>query len=45
LFDAGNDWWWAVDNIHVEGVPEPSAFGLGILALLTGFVVRRNREV
>ncbi len=22
LFDAGNDWWWAIDNIVISGVPE-----------------------
>jgi hypothetical protein len=22
LFDAGNDWWWAVDNIKVSGLPK-----------------------
>jgi len=22
LFDAGNDWWWAVDNIKVSGSPK-----------------------
>ena len=21
LFDAGNDWWWAIDNIEVSGLP------------------------
>ena len=21
LFDAGNDWWWAIDNVEVSGVP------------------------
>jgi len=26
FFDAGNDWWWAVDNLAVDGeVPEPNA--------------------
>jgi len=20
LFDAGNDWWWAIDNIEVTGL-------------------------
>jgi hypothetical protein len=44
LFDAGNDWWWAVDNIHVEGVPEPGTFGLGMLALLAGLCVRRKQR-
>ena len=22
LFDAGNDWWWAIDNIKLTGFPE-----------------------
>jgi len=22
LFDAGNDWWWAIDNIQVTGFPK-----------------------
>jgi len=22
LFEAGNDWWWAIDNIQVTGFPE-----------------------
>lgn len=22
LFDAGNDWWWAIDNVKVTGVPK-----------------------
>jgi hypothetical protein len=36
LFDAGNDWWWGVDNIHVEAVavPEPSTLALAALGLL-----------
>ncbi|MBN2316111.1 MAG: hypothetical protein JXM79_19445, partial [Sedimentisphaerales bacterium] len=21
LYDAGNDWWWAIDNIKVTGTP------------------------
>jgi len=21
LFDAGNDWWWAIDNVEVRGIP------------------------
>lgn len=37
MSDAGNDWWWAVDNIQVTAIPEPSsaallAFGLAALA-------------
>ncbi|MBN2313703.1 MAG: hypothetical protein JXM79_07215, partial [Sedimentisphaerales bacterium] len=22
LFDAGNDWWWAIDNIEISGLPK-----------------------
>ncbi|MHC4437447.1 MAG: hypothetical protein ACYS3S_08820, partial [Planctomycetota bacterium] len=22
MFDAGNDWWWAIDNIKVTGMPK-----------------------
>ena len=22
LFDAGNDWWWAIDNVKVSGLPK-----------------------
>ena len=22
LFDAGNDWWWAIDNVEVTGLPK-----------------------
>jgi hypothetical protein len=25
LFDAGNDWWWAIDNIEVSGLPRERA--------------------
>jgi hypothetical protein len=42
LFDAGNDWWWAVDNVHVQGVPEPSSLSLGLLAGLLGLGLRRR---
>lgn len=46
LFEAGNDWWWAVDNIEVNAVPEPSSIllvGLGaaLLALFRGRRLRR----
>ncbi|MEM8945824.1 MAG: PEP-CTERM sorting domain-containing protein [Planctomycetota bacterium] len=38
---GGNDWWWAVDNIQVGTIPEPTSLGLAMLAML-GFVARRN---
>ncbi|MDH3684814.1 MAG: PEP-CTERM sorting domain-containing protein [Myxococcales bacterium] len=43
FFDAGNDWWWAIDNIGVDGeVPEPNAslmlvVGAGVLLLRQRF--------
>lgn len=43
LFDAGNDWWWAVDNVAVNAVPEPSGFGLSLIAGLVGLGIRRRR--
>ena len=31
LFDAGDDWWWAIDNVEVSGLPidrlNPTMFG------------------
>ena len=47
LFDAGNDWWWGVDNIEVTGetgavVPEPVTATLMSLALST-ILIRRRR--
>ena len=43
LFDAGNDWWWAVGNISVATVPEPSTLALGIPALLGGVIAASRR--
>jgi len=37
MAEAGNDWWWAIDNVLVKGtVPEPSSaalLGFGLAAL------------
>lgn len=43
LFDAGNDWWWAIDNVSVQGVPEPSSCLLGVLASLLSLAAFRRR--
>lgn len=45
LFDAGNDWWWAVDNIAVTAVPEPASLvlaGLGLVFLALLACARRR---
>ena len=44
LFDAGNDWWWAIDNVRVQGVPEPSAFGMGLCATFLAWGTCRRRR-
>ena len=46
LFDAGNDWWWAVDNLEVNAVPEPSTLALCLLGLLGlgNHALRRRRR-
>ena len=27
LFDAGNDWWWAIDNIEITGTGDIGVLG------------------
>jgi hypothetical protein len=44
LTDAGNDWWWAIDNVHVEAIPEPGTLAMGICAALLGLVAYRRRR-
>lgn len=42
MADAGNDWWWAIDNIVVTGVTVPSAVGsAGKLGTQWGRLKRR----
>jgi hypothetical protein len=43
MADAGNDWWWAVDNLLVKGtVPEPS--GAALLGFGLAALARRTRK-
>lgn len=46
--DAGNDWWWAVDNVRITGevVPEPSGCTLLSTAvpILIGRAIRRKSK-
>ena len=41
--NAGNDWWWAVDNISVDAVPEPATGSILFTALLCAVGVLRRR--
>lgn len=42
LFDAGNNYWWAVDNIQVGAIPEPATAGLLMVAVSALGVSRRR---
>jgi hypothetical protein len=42
-FHSNAGYWWAVDNIDVTGVPEPSTIALLIGAALMGLVAYRRR--
>ena len=44
LTDAGNDWWWAVDNVAVNVVPEPATGILGFFAAAIGLLFGRKRR-
>jgi hypothetical protein len=44
LFDAGNDWWWSVDNIAVTAVPEPSTLAMSLVGLLGVALLLRRRH-
>lgn len=42
---GNNNWWWAIDNLQVSAVPEPSTCGLMILAVANAVFFRgRNRR-
>lgn len=42
---TGNDWWWAVDNVSVNAVPEPTTASLtGVGAAAAAAFVRRRRR-
>jgi hypothetical protein len=45
MTSAGNDWWWAVDNISVRQIPEPTTAALmGIVAAGMGLAATRRRK-
>ncbi|MCP4613377.1 MAG: hypothetical protein GY845_32200, partial [Planctomycetes bacterium] len=40
LFDAGNDWWWAIDNIEVSGVvPDMGPVNPGTVGLVAFYAL------
>jgi len=40
LFDAGNDWWWAIDNIEIRAVvPEPVPVNPGTDGLVASYAL------
>lgn len=45
LLEGSNDWWWAIDNVNIEGrvVPEPSTFALGGIAVAAMCFAARRR--
>lgn len=44
MLDAGNDWWWAIDNVVVKGVvPEPGTLVLLLGSLLGLGLLRTSR--
>jgi hypothetical protein len=45
MTNAGNDWWWAVDNISVQQIPEPTTGTLmGMVAAGIGLAAARRRR-
>ena len=46
MSNADNDWWWAVDNVTVEGdlVPEPSSVGIIAMGMAGLMLPRRRRR-
>lgn len=45
MINAGNDWWWAVDNLQVNVIPEPTSAGMvGVGAVAAAAFVRRRRK-
>jgi hypothetical protein len=43
---GNNNWWWAVDNIQVSAVPEPSSCALAFFAAIgaAGLTAARRRQ-
>ena len=44
ITDGGNDWWWAIDNVSVSVVPEPTTGIMGWLAASFGLLFGRKKR-
>lgn len=44
ITEAGNDWWWAIDNVAVSVVPEPTSGIMGLLVAGFGMLFGRKRR-
>jgi hypothetical protein len=44
LFDAGNDWWWAIDNVEVSGMAIPRPVDPGTDNLVAFYALDGNAD-
>jgi hypothetical protein len=42
--NAGNNWFWAIDNVQIGTIPEPASLGIAVVAGLGIVAVRRRRS-
>jgi hypothetical protein len=42
LYDAGNDWWWAIDNVEVSGEPLPEPVDPGTEGLVAHYAFEND---
>jgi hypothetical protein len=42
LYDAGNDWWWAIDNVEVSGLPLPEPVDPGTDNLIAYYALEND---
>jgi hypothetical protein len=43
--DAGNNWFWAIDNIRIGVIPEPSGVAMALVAACTAIGLGRRTTV
>lgn len=42
--NAGNNWFWAIDNVRIGTIPEPASLGLAVVAGMGIVAARRRRS-